>query len=333
MSEPLVSIIIPIYNVEQYLQHCLDTVKNQSYKNIEVIMVNDGSPDQSAVIAKKFVSEDGRFRYYEKENGGLSSARNYGIERCIGEYISFIDSDDWVEREFIEKLVSVLQESCADIAVCNMKYVYKDGTERSNVPKIREEKTVSNMEALSDLFNSRYFRNHAQNKVYKASLFKDTGIRYPIGKLYEDVFTTYKLFYEAESVVYVPMDLYDYLQARPGSILNSGFSKKQLDIFEGMDCIKDFLIDKKIYDELKDDYVQLVISNILAIGNFIYPAYHAMTDAQKREIKQIIKTTKTRFNLEEYSRKKSISEKQKGRYFMMLHMLGVYCLIMKVLRK
>ena len=333
MNGPLVSIIIPIYKVEQYLLHCLDSVSKQTYKNIEVLLVNDGSPDLSGQIAKKYTENDSRFIYFEKTNGGLSSARNLGIDRCSGEYISFVDSDDWLEPTFIECLVEAAEKTNSDIAICNIKYIYSNGTERSNVPKIKAEKCVSNIEALSDLFNSKYFRNHAVNKLYKSSLFKNTDIRYPLGRLYEDVFTTYRLIYEARQVVYIPGTLYNYLQARPGSILNFGFNNKQLDILDGLDSIRGFIRKKGIYGRLRNDYIQLAISNILAIGNLIYPVYNTMSSQGKRELNIIIKSTRTRFGLEDYIKNNNLSLSQKIRYFMMLHALGVYSFGMKVIRK
>ena len=319
MSEPLVSIIVPIYKVEQYLDKCLRSISDQTYRNIEVLLINDGSPDNSAEIARKYAQNDSRFQYYEKENGGLSSARNYGIDRCKGDYISFVDSDDWLEAEFVKHLVEAAEKTKSDIAVCNMKYIYQDGSQRKNVPQIVETKQVTNIEALSDLFNSRYFRNHAQNKLYKRRLFLDTGIRYPVGKLYEDVFTTYKLFFEAQKVSYLAEALYDYLQARPGSILNSGFSNKQLDILEGLDNIKAFVEGNKLWPELGEDFAQLAISNILAIGNYIYPVYSDMKQNEKKQILEIIIETKNRYSLCGYYKCKNISFEQKLRYFMMLH--------------
>ena len=333
MEGPLVSIIIPIYKVEQYLEHCLSTVCNQTYKNIEVILVNDGSPDDSGIIARKYAQEDSRFKYFEKENGGLSSARNCGIDLCKGDYISFVDSDDWLEPEFVQKLLDIAQKYDADISVCNMKYIYQDGSERTNVPKIREEKCVSNIGALSDLFNSRFFRNHAQNKLYRSRLFKETGIRYPLGKLYEDVFTTYRLFYEANKIAYIPLNLYDYLQARPGSILNSGFSKRQLDILDGIDEIGSFIDRHEIYDSLKDDYTQLVVSNILAIANFVYPTYFNMEFKEKEYIKGVMKETRERYSLQNYMRNSNLTMGQKIRYFTILNAFDLYCFGMKVIRK
>jgi len=333
VENPLVSIIIPIYNVEQYLERCLESIYNQTYKNIEVLLINDGSPDQSYKIAKAFAEKDLRFKYYEKDNGGLSSARNFGIDRCSGEYISFVDSDDWVEEDFIDRLVEASQRSQSDIAICNMRYIYSDGSVRQNVPQIIEEKTVSNTEALSDLFNSRYFRNHAQNKLYRAKLFKETGIRYPLGKLYEDIFTTYRVFYESERVIYIPLGLYDYLQARPGSILNTKFSNRQFDAFEGIDCIRDFLKKNNIYRNMRNDFQQLAISNVLAMGNHIYPIYNSLTSSEKKIIRNSISGTKKRFDLADYLTSSNIGFAQKTRYYLMTHMLGVYTKIMKVIRR
>ncbi|MFB4033716.1 glycosyltransferase family 2 protein, partial [Streptococcus pneumoniae] len=121
MENELISIVIPIYNVENYLRQCLDSIVAQTYQNFECLLINDGSPDHSADICREYVSKDSRFRYFEKENGGVSSARNLGIEHSKGEYITFIDSDDWVDSDYLEVLYTTLLEEGADIAVSTYK--------------------------------------------------------------------------------------------------------------------------------------------------------------------------------------------------------------------
>ena len=117
MRNELISIIVPIYNVEKYLRQCLDSIMNQTYRNFECLLINDGSSDNSEDICREYVSKDSRFRYFEKENGGVSSARNLGIEHSKGEYITFIDSDDWVDSDYLEVLYNSLVDERADIAI------------------------------------------------------------------------------------------------------------------------------------------------------------------------------------------------------------------------
>ena len=128
MGNELVSIVVPIYNVENYLRQCLDSIMGQTYQNFECLLINDGSPDHSADICREYVSKDSRFKYFEKENGGVSSARNLGIERSEGAYITFIDSDDWVESDYLEVLYKALIDEKADITVSTYKqFNIKDG--------------------------------------------------------------------------------------------------------------------------------------------------------------------------------------------------------------
>ena len=121
MENELISVIVPIYNVENYLRMCLDSIQNQTYKNFECLLINDGSPDNSAEICREYAAKDSRFRYFEKENGGVSSARNLGIERSEGVYITFVDSDDWVEPDYLEVLYSIIVQEKADISVSTYK--------------------------------------------------------------------------------------------------------------------------------------------------------------------------------------------------------------------
>ena len=120
MVQDLISIVVPIYNVENYLRMCLDSIQNQTYKNFECLLINDGSPDNSAEICREYVAKDSRFRYFEKENGGLSSARNYGIERAEGAFITFVDSDDWLEANALEIFSEKQNQYDADIVVASM---------------------------------------------------------------------------------------------------------------------------------------------------------------------------------------------------------------------
>ena len=121
MKNELISIIVPIYNVENYLRQCLDSIMSQSYQNFECLLINDGSPDHSADICREYVEKDSRFKYFEKDNGGVSSARNLGIELSKGEYITFIDSDDWVDSDYLEVLYNALIDENADISVSTYK--------------------------------------------------------------------------------------------------------------------------------------------------------------------------------------------------------------------
>jgi len=273
----LVSIIVPMYNVEAYIDKCIKSVRNQTYKNIEIIIVNDGSTDRSGDIAEKHASEDERIRYFQKVNGGLSSARNYGIERARGEFFSFVDSDDWVDEKFVEKLYWAVKENSSDIAVCNMIYIYPDGTCNKNVPRINADVTVSADKAYRELLVGRKYRFHAPNKLYSSKLFSQ--IRYPEGQLFEDLLTTYKLFGEAKHVSLVSEDLYYYLQKRSGSILDSKFGERKMVVFDAIRSITLYC------DSRNGDYSGeldcLYVLNVIGLTNQLLNSGKAMN---KKEI-------------------------------------------------
>ena len=216
MTTPLISIIVPIYNVELYLRRCLDSVLNQTYTNLEIILVDDGSPDGCPQICDEYAAKDKRIIVIHKGNGGLSTARNAGLDICKGEYISFIDSDDWVSEKYIETLFNISTKENADIAIG--EYISTSG----NILKEQNSifiKTFSSKEALFRLFsknNTTYTISCA--KLYKRELF--SSLRFPIGKYHEDEFTTYILFYNSKKIAYTSEILYYYYQ-RAGSIVST----------------------------------------------------------------------------------------------------------------
>lgn len=204
--KPLVSIIVPVYNVEKYVRKCLDTLSRQTYENTEIIVVDDGSVDESGRICDELSKKDKRMRVFHKENGGLSSARNHGIKKAKGEFVCLVDSDDYVETRFVEKMVEAVISSDADIAICGYN---------KELPKAE---TISGKEAtvrlLTDQENMEVI---AWNKMYRLKLFDD--ITYPEGSNYEDNLTTYKLMSRARKVTYIAESLYAYVE-RTGSITN-----------------------------------------------------------------------------------------------------------------
>jgi len=208
MQNPLVSIIVPIYKVEPYLRRCLDSIVNQTYTNLEIILVDDGSPDGCPQICDEYAARDERIVVIHKENGGLSDARNAGLDICKGEYISFVDSDDWVNEKYIEKILSIAQKNLSDITIC--ENIRTDGI----IPvftQAPQTKLYSAKEALLHLFS----QNHVAfviscGKFYKRDLF--SSLRFPIGKYHEDEFTTYILFYKSKKIVYTSEILYYYYQ-------------------------------------------------------------------------------------------------------------------------
>ncbi|WP_022757258.1 glycosyltransferase family 2 protein [Butyrivibrio fibrisolvens] len=228
MNDILVSVIVPIYNVEDYLPKCIDSIICQTYKNIEIILVDDGSPDSCGQICENYKKKDSRIKVIHKENGGLSDARNAGICRAKGSYYVFIDSDDYIHERMIETLVEGVVSTGADIAVCSFKNVKEDeiidihsGINTGSYKLISED-----IDRLSYFYGDKYTEfTVAWNKIYPASFFKE--IKYPKGKIHEDEFTTYKLLELAKKIAYIDVPLYYYV-SRSSSIMGEEFSLKRL---------------------------------------------------------------------------------------------------------
>lgn len=215
MNKHLITVVIPVYNVENYVYDCIQSVINQTYKNLEIIVVNDGSTDNSGDICDELAKSDNRVKVIHKKNGGLSSARNIGIDNANGTYIVFVDSDDTIDCSMIEKLLNICCNNCADIAICNRYYVYDDGKKKLRYPKNKYDLIMNSEEAIKELNSFRYFDMSAWGKIYSINLFRE--IRFPIGKLSEDYFIMYKLFDSATRIVCNFEPLYYYYQ-RKGSI-------------------------------------------------------------------------------------------------------------------
>lgn len=331
-QNPLVSVIVPIYNVEQYVEKCLASIQQQKYANIEVILVDDGTPDSSGEIAKSFASTDERFHYYRKENGGLSSARNYGLEHCTGAYVSFVDSDDWVEPDFILQFIQAITEDDSDMVICNMRYVFADGNVRKRTPIIPNRQCVNSDKAIEDLLEQTIFRCHAQNKFFKRELFEDkeSPVRFAEGRIYEDVFTTYKLFFNANKVSYIPSFTYNYLQNRKDSILNSGFSFKQFDLLDAFDEIYAVACN---HPALKSAFEVMVSTGVVSLMNMIYPVYSSLEPDDARTVKSTILDTPRRYGNIRYVQLIRRTKIYGLRYFLIIHCFELYIMFMKVARK
>ncbi|MBY4986366.1 glycosyltransferase [Streptococcus suis] len=209
----LVSIIVPIYNIEKFLPRCIESICNQTYENIEILLINDGSTDESEQICVDFMARDPRIRYFLKENGGLSDARNYGIERACGKYLAFIDSDDFVESDFILRLYDALVQQNASVAIAGFSKVDENGTILKKEQLENEELVLTGREVCKKLHSEKgQVFVVAWNKLYKKELF--TNLKYAKGKLHEDEYLAYQLFYEIERIAIVEECLYYYVERR-----------------------------------------------------------------------------------------------------------------------
>jgi glycosyltransferase involved in cell wall biosynthesis len=230
-SLPLISVIVPIYKVEKYLTRCVDSILNQTWQNLEIILVDDGSPDTCPAICDDYQTKDNRIKVIHKPNGGISDARNAGIDIATGLYIGFVDSDDFIHPDMFSDLLTNLQKFNADIVQCSYKKV--SGNETPDPDRKDDFRIITGEEALNFIYTPQGVDYIVVwNKLYKIKLFRT--IRFPVSKIHEDDFTTYKLFYEAGKIAVTDARYYYYFQS-PGSIMRSRFNEKRLNYAEAME--------------------------------------------------------------------------------------------------
>lgn len=265
----LISVIVPVYNVANYIKKCTDSIINQTYCNLEIILVDDGSIDGSAELCDKIASSDNRIKVIHKKNGGLSDARNIGIEFANGDFISFIDSDDYIECDMLDELFNNICAHEAEISVCGYDMIYP-----SRIINISEGDTkviYTRDEAFRVLVHRDNIGVIACNKLYKKTLFDN--VRYPMGQHFEDINTTYKLIANAKRIVYTPRVLYHYVQ-RTDSINGKNFKEKKFnyklyDMEKAADELLDY-VEKNQRDALTeisigcaDYYLRIITQELL----------------------------------------------------------------------
>lgn len=229
MSDTLISVIVPIFKVEKYLERCLESLKAQTYANLQIILVDDGSPDLSSLLCDDWITKDIRMSVIHKPNGGLSDARNFGMELATGECISFIDSDDYISDEFFEMLLSTMQNEASDIVECGVVR-FDENSRFENCEDDCRIDTYLTEKALSGLIAENPFHQHVWNKLYKTELVND--VNFPYGKLNEDEFWTYQIFGKANRITRINKTMYFYFQ-RSSSIMGEGFNLRRLEALEG----------------------------------------------------------------------------------------------------
>lgn len=238
MNSPLISVIIPVYKVENYLNRCVESVVNQTYNNLEIILVDDGSPDLCPQFCVEWAKKDARIRVIHKENGGLSSARNAGLDICRGAYVGFVDSDDWIEPHFYDTMFRKMQEYQAQIG-CAGRYDVDEETLTRRIglcPTSTE--VISSEETLRRLLTWQNCDSSVCDKLFLASLWKD--VRFPIGRISEDVSVTYKIVGRASCILMVSEPMYHYFH-RKGSITTAGYSSKNVYVVTIADEICSFV--------------------------------------------------------------------------------------------
>lgn len=231
MEDPKISLIIPVYNAEEYLPRCIDSILNQSYKNLEIILVDDGSKDGSGKMCDDFALKDPRIVVVHQLNGGASSARNHGLDIASGELIAFVDSDDFIHPDMYRVLHQALVQDNADIAQCS--FINVEDSEMILPETIQQSEIIDKLEAARRIsYEYPLFYIVVWNKIYRRSIFRD--IRFPLSKMYEDEFLSLKLFFETNRISVVNTPLYYYYQS-PVSVMRGSFSKQKLQYIEAIE--------------------------------------------------------------------------------------------------
>lgn len=274
-----ISVIVPVYNVEKYLDNCVESIINQTYKDLEIILVDDGSPDKCPQMCDEWAKKDNRVKVIHKKNGGLSSARNAGIDIAIGDYLMFVDSDDYISYNMCEKLLTRIVQDNTDLCICGVEKVYPDGKESefSNIEDgvMTKEEFFDKMEGICG-----WCWVVAWNKLYKKCIFND--LRYPDKKLYEDEFVIHKIIYKANTISSVGDPLYHYVQ-RKNSIISSKYTVNNLDSVEAMLERCKFFIDNKSKESRIDFCLKYAVAYLYSNFN-----NQKITDEFKKRYRQLL---------------------------------------------
>lgn len=313
-----ISVIVPIYNVEKYLERCIESIINQTYKNLEIILIDDGSPDKCGTICDKYSKMDSRIVVIHKENGGLSDARNAGIKVATGDYISYIDSDDYIDTDMYEYMINELEFQNSDIVICGIYKEFEDG--KSYIKTNRSIERLENKEALIRLNSFASFDMAVWNKLYKKSVIE--GIEFPIGKKSEDYFVMYQYFNKSQMISILPDPKYHYLQRENSISRGKNISH---DYIEGSLKQRDFF--KENYPEIEFvGNTAYAFSYIATYNRYLkYNIYISKENSQKfkAEVRKYIKDVITN---------PYISRIKKVQAIVFGYSLFVYKVLMKVIR-
>lgn len=318
----LISIVVPVYNVEKYIEKCLQSIINQTYKNIEIIVVNDGTKDNSLELAKKVQKKDKRITIISQPNAGLSAARNTGIAHAKGKYINFIDSDDYIEPTMIEELYNLVIKEKAEISICDFIEESEDGIVLKEKISKNEIQIYDSVTGIKELLLQENITNHAWNKLYKKELFNN--VQYPVGQLMEDISTTYKLFSNSNKIVYSDKKLYHYIQ-RGTSILGNVNPKRIKDQYF---AIQDR--NKKLQIQYPDLLKYITVDNIKLSKDIFYLSYISgnFDICEPYEFNKLYDLAKKEYP----EHKKLVSEEHKKScelYFKSKFLYATYLLILK----
>ena len=313
--KPLISVIVPVYKVEQYIERCIESILRQTYKNIEIILVDDGSPDACGVMCDKYAAKDSRIRVIHKENGGLSSARNAGMQTAKGEYICFVDSDDWLDETFVEVLEALLTEKQTDFSACRFCEVIEGNpvpqNKASKAPQLFEENLMRN--AIID----DTYAGFACNKLFRADIIHENGLRFD-EKIFngEDLPFTIEYLKHCRKGAYVPSELYFY-NIRPQSITTSRqFSERAYTILYAREKVLAML--EKYAPDCVDIEMAAYLSHLIKMKYVLEPIKVEQAEKYAEVSRKLKENQKGILSLQ------GVSAKSKCKLFAMVHFSGIF---------
>lgn len=264
--EEKISIIIPIYKVEKYIKRCIDSIIEQEYKNLEIILVDDGSPDNCPEICDEYAEKDNRVIVIHKENGGLSDARNYGMKRATGNWIVFVDSDDYISKDFVSYLYNLVRNNNSEIGITSPIIFYEDKKFKEYTNKKEKIIIMDKKNALKEMLYQKIFDTSAWGKIYKKEVLEN--VLFPCGKLYEDISTIYKVILNSNRIVYSNQKKYFYLK-RKDSIMGRKFKNNDMDyIYQTSEMFSEIkkIKDKELVEAAKCRFINANFSILLKIN-------------------------------------------------------------------
>lgn len=276
-TKSLISVIVPVFKVEAYLDRCVQSIVDQTYKNLEIILVDDGSPDDCPAMCDAWAEKDSRIRVIHKENGGLSDARNAGMAVATGEYIAFVDSDDWVAQEMLQRLYEAMLRDDSDIAACTAQMIWEDNTP-SQFLTVQMNSVLDRQEAQKALLEESLLKQPVWYKLYRREIIM--SIPFEVGKYHEDVYWSYQAIGNANCVSLIDYIGYYYFQ-RSGSIMGEGYSIRRLDAMEAYERRYHYLAER--FPELEQE------ARLSIVGNCIYHGQMALKYLPREEKRQAMR--------------------------------------------
>ncbi len=320
----MISLILPIYNVEKYLRECLESILNQSYRDYELIIINDGSTDGSIKIIEDYIDKFKAIKIINQNNKGISETRNIGLKYAKGEYILFVDSDDFLRHDMLEKIVNVALETNSDIIISNYYLYFNNSNNIEYLQDMKNMKSYSNIEALNLMLINK-IQGQLWNKLFKYSLLKEINFEFEKDRIIEDIFPVFRAVSRANKITYIDEALYFYRQ-REGSLVNKRSKKLTEDYYYAMISIIKYIQDNKI--KAKEDNLRAFKARV-----FSYFIYHYTNEDLKNNYKSFKKSKYCILNIKfkEFIFLRDVKLQDKLRVF--LWKLGLFNFIKKAKRK